>query len=268
MGIKKKLGLGVASAALGLSLVGGGTWAAFNDIETKDNYFAAGTLDLDLADVNGFHSRFNLGNLKPGDYKTIKFNLTNNGSLAIEDVLLTTLATNDDFTNGENEYVDDPEVEDNTYLEFLDQFQVEILRVDPQVQATAEDPNFFLIDVNDNVTLKTLVEGNLPTGVVTTGGKLNLAPDNPNSDKWDGLPANPSETETIEIKIKFKEDSAVGVNGEQDQNKYQGDSIDVTFSMEAQQWEGLEIETDNDGYVNKNEESHSEETADDVPDVQ
>ncbi|WP_267490480.1 TasA family protein [Bacillus licheniformis] len=30
MGTKKKLGLGVASAALGLALVGGGTWAAFN----------------------------------------------------------------------------------------------------------------------------------------------------------------------------------------------------------------------------------------------
>ncbi|MCY7833658.1 CalY family protein, partial [Bacillus spizizenii] len=28
MGMKKKLSLGVASAALGLALVGGGTWAA------------------------------------------------------------------------------------------------------------------------------------------------------------------------------------------------------------------------------------------------
>ena len=34
MGIKKKLGLGVASAALGLSLIGGGTFAYFNDIAT------------------------------------------------------------------------------------------------------------------------------------------------------------------------------------------------------------------------------------------
>lgn len=46
MGMKKKLSLGVASAALGLALVGGGTWAAFNDIKSKDATFASGTLDL------------------------------------------------------------------------------------------------------------------------------------------------------------------------------------------------------------------------------
>ena len=50
MGIKKKLGLGVASAALGLSLIGGGTWAAFNDAATINNHFAAGTLDLEVGD--------------------------------------------------------------------------------------------------------------------------------------------------------------------------------------------------------------------------
>ncbi|MCL6570669.1 MAG: M73 family metallopeptidase, partial [Bacillus sp. (in: Bacteria)] len=32
MSIKRKLGMGAASAALGLSLIGGGTWAAFNDM--------------------------------------------------------------------------------------------------------------------------------------------------------------------------------------------------------------------------------------------
>ena len=31
MGIKQKLGLGVASAALGVALVGGGTYAYFSD---------------------------------------------------------------------------------------------------------------------------------------------------------------------------------------------------------------------------------------------
>ncbi len=51
MGTKKKLGLGVASAALGLALVGGGTWAAFNDIETTQATYAAGTLDLNAKDT-------------------------------------------------------------------------------------------------------------------------------------------------------------------------------------------------------------------------
>ena len=35
MSLKKKLGLGIATAALGMSLVGGGTYAYFNDVETN-----------------------------------------------------------------------------------------------------------------------------------------------------------------------------------------------------------------------------------------
>lgn len=34
------------TAALGLSLIGGGTFAYFSDSETTNNTFAAGTLDL------------------------------------------------------------------------------------------------------------------------------------------------------------------------------------------------------------------------------
>ena len=45
---EKKLGMGVASAALGLSLIGGGTFAFFSDKEVSNNTFAAGTLDLTL----------------------------------------------------------------------------------------------------------------------------------------------------------------------------------------------------------------------------
>ena len=48
MSLKKKLGMGVASAALGLSLIGGGTFAYFSDKEVSNNTFAAGTLDLAL----------------------------------------------------------------------------------------------------------------------------------------------------------------------------------------------------------------------------
>ena len=48
MSLKKKLGMGVASAALGLSLIGGGTFAYFSDKEVSNNTFAAGTLDLTL----------------------------------------------------------------------------------------------------------------------------------------------------------------------------------------------------------------------------
>ncbi|MBD1382333.1 CalY family protein [Metabacillus arenae] len=86
MSIKKSLIMGVASAALGLSLVGGGTYAYFSDTEVTSNTFAAGTLDLaanptTIVDVDS---------LKPGDSVTRTFNLENNGTLDIEHVLLDT----------------------------------------------------------------------------------------------------------------------------------------------------------------------------------
>ena len=62
MSLKKKLGMGVASAALGLSLIGGGTFAYFSDKEVSNNTFAAGTLDLTLDPK----TLVNIENLKPG----------------------------------------------------------------------------------------------------------------------------------------------------------------------------------------------------------
>ncbi|MFF2448519.1 TasA family protein [Neobacillus sp. NPDC058068] len=89
MGIKKKLGLGLASAALGLSLIGGGTYAFFSDTEVTHNTFAAGTLDLSV-DPGVI---VNLKDLKPGDTIMRDFTLANNGSLRIKDVQLKTAYT-------------------------------------------------------------------------------------------------------------------------------------------------------------------------------
>ena len=86
VGIKKKLGLGIASAALGLSLIGGGTYAYFSDQEVTNNTFAAGTLDLSINP----QTIVNLENMKPGDSKTTEFKLANNGSLKIKNVNLKT----------------------------------------------------------------------------------------------------------------------------------------------------------------------------------
>jgi spore coat-associated protein N len=84
--IKKKFGLGLASAALGLSLIGGGTYAFFSDTEVTHNTFAAGTLDLSV-DPGVL---VNLKDLKPGDTMVRDFKLANNGSLKIKDVKLKT----------------------------------------------------------------------------------------------------------------------------------------------------------------------------------
>ncbi|MGG6310147.1 TasA family protein [Paenibacillus macerans] len=86
MGIKKTLGFGVATAALGLTLIGGGTFAYFSDSVQTTGTFAAGTLDLN-ADPTAI---INVGNLKPGDSATRTFKLKNNGTLDIAKVLLKT----------------------------------------------------------------------------------------------------------------------------------------------------------------------------------
>jgi len=84
MSLKKKLGMGVVSAALGLSLIGGGTYAYFSDQVVTNNSFAAGTLDLAMQPTTSL----NLDHLKPGDKILKKFNLKNSGTLDIKDVLM------------------------------------------------------------------------------------------------------------------------------------------------------------------------------------
>ncbi|HEY4431942.1 MAG TPA: TasA family protein [Paenibacillus sp.] len=86
MGIKKTLGLGVASAALGLSLIGGGTFAYFSDTATSTSTFAAGTLDLN-SDPSVI---VNLDKLKPGDTIKRDFKLNNDGNLDIGSIVLKT----------------------------------------------------------------------------------------------------------------------------------------------------------------------------------
>ncbi|OKQ00098.1 TasA family protein [Paenibacillus sp. P46E] len=101
MGIKKTLGLGMASAALGLSLIGGGTFAYFSDTATSTATFAAGTLDLN-SDPSVI---VDIPNLKPGDTVTKTFKLKNDGTLDIGSVLLKTTTEITD-TLGDNNGVD------------------------------------------------------------------------------------------------------------------------------------------------------------------
>ncbi|WP_408006173.1 TasA family protein [Pseudalkalibacillus sp. A8] len=84
MSIKKKLGLGVASAALGLALVGGGTYAYFSDTAAASNTFAAGKLDLSVDPT----TIIDVDNLKPGDTMIRSLELVNGGTLDIKNVVL------------------------------------------------------------------------------------------------------------------------------------------------------------------------------------
>ncbi|MEK4131291.1 TasA family protein [Solibacillus sp. FSL W8-0474] len=86
MSIKKKLAMGIATGALAVSMIGGGTYAFFSDTVTSTNSFTAGTLDLSLNPTE----IINVENIKPGDKMTKTFKLTNDGTLNIANVLLKT----------------------------------------------------------------------------------------------------------------------------------------------------------------------------------
>ncbi|SFL88091.1 CalY family protein [Salibacterium qingdaonense] len=86
MGLKKKLGLGVSTAALGLSLIGGGTFAYFSDTATASGTFSAGTVDL----TSNPEKVIDVENLKPGDWMVRSFDLENNGTIDIGSIKLNT----------------------------------------------------------------------------------------------------------------------------------------------------------------------------------
>ncbi len=78
--------MSMMTAAFGLTLIVGGTYAYFNDSVTTNNTFAAGTLDLSVNPT----TIIDAGGLKPGDSITRDFELRNDGTLDIEKVTLDT----------------------------------------------------------------------------------------------------------------------------------------------------------------------------------
>ncbi|GAK02884.1 secreted and spore coat-associated protein [Geomicrobium sp. JCM 19037] len=100
MTVKKQLGMGVATAALGLTLIGGGTYAFFSDSVTTNNTFAAGTLDLTAEPTEVI----NVDNIKPGDSMIRDFELGNDGSL---DIGLVTLETDYRVIDAQGNNTDD-----------------------------------------------------------------------------------------------------------------------------------------------------------------
>lgn len=254
MSIKKKLSLGVASAALGLALVGGGTWAAFNDVEKLEHRLATGTLDLEIDEVKikkhgKIPKTIDLSNIKPGDKIVRAFKLKNNGTLAIREVFMDLSVK--DFKNGNNEFVTKHGMPDNNANDFLKQFKVELLKTG----AEGTNDVKVIIDSNQNVTLYDLVNN-----------RYNLAPEpsgNQNK-KYTGIPLNPKDEEIVVLAISMiKDDTKVNdpnskAYGEYVQNKYQGDSIKLNMLFEATQWEGLKYEdTLKNGELTKNRQSHS-----------
>ncbi|WP_428909046.1 TasA family protein [Niallia sp. Krafla_26] len=201
MSIKKKLGLGIASAALGMSLVGGGTFAYFNDVETSNNKFTAGTLDLAVDPI----TIIDVDNIKPGDWMNRTFELGNSGSLDIANVLLKT-SYNVIDAKGDN------------VSDFGDHIRV----------------NFFF---NDD---KAVLPGFLPADQVvyqtTLSDLQSMTPDAvanrifiPFFEERGGLVSG--DTDNLYVQFEF-------VNNGADQNEFQGDALELKWEFEAVQTAG------------------------------
>ena len=197
MSLKKKLGLGVASAALGLALIGGGTYAYFNDVEVNNSTFAAGTLDINVSGNDADNAIINVSNIKPGDWMIREFNLNNVGSLDVSKVFLTSEYTVTDANN------------DNEDADFGEHIRVE-----------------FLIN-NDKRTevIKTTTLAELSRYDVVDRDLLGWILGGEN----DGLKAGTSDKLTV--KFKF-------VDNGQDQNVFQGDSLQLNWTFDAKQTAG------------------------------
>jgi spore coat-associated protein N len=208
MSLKKKLGLGMASAALGLSLVGGGTFAYFSDEATIHNGFAAGTLDLEVGKYpeTSWPVNFDLSNLRPGDMVERTFDLNNKGSLAIEDTYLS-------FANVSVENPLGTGASADSFLEALsiNYFVETIQNGQPQIDSLLITP----------ISLKDAIAGNYAGKIkpgFLKGADLNLTPK--------GI--NVGEETRIRIAITFPETN-------QPQNDLQGMIAKVNFKLDARQ---------------------------------
>ncbi|MFD2922521.1 TasA family protein [Halobacillus naozhouensis] len=202
MSIKKKMGMGIATGALGLALVGGGSFAAFNDVEAIDNTFAAGTLNLTTSE--GAEAMFELNNLKPGDSFEKTLVLGNGGTLDINEIL-----ANVSFDGHSN--VSHPELPDNDMQDFLNQFNIKIL------QDGVERYN-----------------GSL--GALNGVGNVDV------TQNEEGEPGLPVEGKTnIDFKVTFVNDDTLHEGSKLfEQNKYQGESANIHIDFEATQMPGEE----------------------------
>ncbi|CAM4158082.1 CalY family protein [Lederbergia lenta] len=192
MNIKKQLSTGLLSAFLGISLIGGGTYAYFSNSAETTNTFAAGTLDLavnptQIIDVN---------DMKPGDTFIRDFELQNSGSLDIGKVLLTTAYTVTD-AKGDNteDFGEHIEVEFLYNMDKLD----EVIYKTTLAQLKNMNPEV----LNERVFEPIFNEKGLPTGKVND----------------------------LVVKFNF-------IDNGKDQNQFQGDSLDLTWTFNAHQTDG------------------------------
>ncbi|ELK48028.1 CalY family protein [Halobacillus sp. ACCC02827] len=198
MSFFKKVSAGVVTASLGLSLMGGGTYAYFSDTEETSNTFGLGTLDVSVDP----EVIVDIDNLKPGDTVLREFKLGNEGTLDIKSInLLTDYSVTD--AAGDNAGED---MGDHIRVNFLWNWDKES---EPVFQTTlselqAMDPDTVAKDVFDPLWKQ---RGGLDVGA----------------------------EDTLWVQFEFVD------NGE-DQNVFQGDSMNLTWKFQANQEDGVDHE--------------------------
>lgn len=194
MGIKKQLGMGVTTAVLGLTLIGGGTFAYFSDSETTNNTFAAGTLDLSAEPTQ----IIDIDNMAPGDSMIRDFELQNNGSLDIDTVTL------------ESDYTV-TDAEGNNTEDFGEHIEVEFLynanNLDEVIYQTtlAELQDMTPEAISEHIFYPDMGDDGLPVG----------------------------ESHDFVVQFNFNDT-------DEDQNQFQGDSLNLDWTFVATQGDGEE----------------------------
>ncbi|MED2038481.1 CalY family protein [Bacillus wiedmannii] len=189
MTLKKKLGMGIASAVLGAALVGGGTFAFFSDKEVSNNTFATGTLDLALNPS----TVVNVSNLKPGDTVEKEFKLENKGTLDIKKVLLKT------------------------------EYSVEDMKKDNKDDLGKHIKVTFLKNVDKHETIVKQTTLDKLKGDTLTAVDNDLA-----AWFWDEKGISAGKSDKFKVKFEF-------VDNKKDQNEFQGDKLQLTWTFDAQQ---------------------------------
>lgn len=196
MSIKQKLAMGILTGGLAISMIGGGTYAYFNDVEVNNSKFAAGTLDINVAGNDAANAIIDVKDIKPGDYMLRTFKLNNTGSLDVSKVLLTSTYSVSD-ANGNNAGVD-----------FGEHIKVKFLANEDKASAVIWETTLSDLSRTDVVDRDLL-------GAILGGER-------------DGLKAGTSDDLTV--LFEFVDQG--------DQNRFQGDSLQLKWSFDAKQTAG------------------------------
>jgi len=192
LSIKKNIVTGVATAVLGLGLIGGGTYAYFSDTVATTNTFAAGTLDLSVDP----EVVIDVEDLSPGNWMIRSFDLVNNGSLDITQVLLSTSYQVED-AKGDN--TDD----------FGKHIRVNFLENSDKSEETGPNDIIFSTTLYD---LQQMTPDAVEKKVIGFDNEIS------------GLPAGTKDTMYVEFEF---------VDNGEDQNQFQGDKLKLNWSFEA-----------------------------------